>query len=487
MAPFHRRRIGKGPLRFARSLQLLGAVEHVVLTDRPQILTGGASDRRALRRVVQMIQTDTDWDWFELPLAADQGWFEPNWIDASSPASRSSCRTVAPIGRDGIPDNLVRSVGARRICESLRHARNRLNRGAAWRIEVVSDPADFDAAVERMMALHGRRAAIRDTVAHADVFAHAVDRDFPRDALVRMAGERRAEALFVNVDGRHVAGLMTLLTPTCVSMCFSGVEPDWWSYSAVTLLQWEAVRRAVAAGRTYADFSVGVDVAKLRWSEKVSIHPEFVVVSGRRRSEIAFGAYFVAAAAARAMRARPVPRSWFAAFRFAVGGFEACGSGAGIEPRGVLEPVPRPLRVTMVCNGYLPHFGGLETHVAQLVDALARAGAVVEVLTQETDRGLPAVETNGAVTVRRFRSVVPSQPRRAGTRALGMDRAAAIRLRRDPLPQLPHAALGRGVGCRAADRLHAALSRHRSLADARARSTARTGRSGAACSSDRRR
>jgi glycosyltransferase involved in cell wall biosynthesis len=76
---------------------------------------------------------------------------------------------------------------------------------------------------------------------------------------------------------------------------------------------------------------------------------------------------------------------------------------------GVLQPVPRPLRVTMVCNGYLPHFGGLETHVAQLVDALAGAGVVVEVLTQETDRGLPAVETNGAVTVRRFRSVVPSQ------------------------------------------------------------------------------
>ena len=51
-----------------------------------QILARGSHDRRAVRRVLEVIQADTGWDWVELSLAADQGWFEPNWIDASSAA-----------------------------------------------------------------------------------------------------------------------------------------------------------------------------------------------------------------------------------------------------------------------------------------------------------------------------------------------------------------------------------------------------------------
>ena len=97
---------------------------------------------------------------------------------------------------------------------------------------------------------------------------------------------------------------MTLLAPDAVYLCFSGVDPEWWSFSAVTLLQWEAVRRAVTSGRSYADLSVGVDVAKLRWSGSVAVHPEFVVVAGRPRSELAFGVYFLAATAARFARER---------------------------------------------------------------------------------------------------------------------------------------------------------------------------------------
>jgi hypothetical protein len=73
VAPLYRRRVGKGRARLARSLQLIGAVEHVVLTERSQILARGGHDRRAVRRVLEVIQADTAWDWVELALAADQG------------------------------------------------------------------------------------------------------------------------------------------------------------------------------------------------------------------------------------------------------------------------------------------------------------------------------------------------------------------------------------------------------------------------------
>lgn len=308
VAPFYRRRLGRGPVTLARSLQLLGAVEHVVLTERPQILTGGERDRRVVRRVLEVIQADDGWDWTELSLAGEQGWFDPSWIDASSAAkpfvvhktSRPSVGMRLPADLDALQSGLKRNLR-----ESLRRARNRLNRtGAPWRIEVVTEAAQFGEAIESLMELHGARAAMSDTVAHDDMFVDGGDRDFARDVLSRLAREGSAEALFLEVDGHRVAGLMTLLAPDAVYMCFSGVEPEWWSFSAVTLLQWEAVGRAVSAGRTYADLSVGVDVAKLRWSAAVVIHPEFFVVAGRRRSRLAFAAYFLAAAAARARRER---------------------------------------------------------------------------------------------------------------------------------------------------------------------------------------
>ncbi len=308
VAPFYRRRIGYGSVRLARSLQLIGAIEHVVLTDRPQILVRPEHSRRAIRRVLEVIQRDTGWDWAEVSLAADQGWFEPAWIDGDSAAK---CYAVHKTSRPSVGFELPADVDAlrsglkRNLCESMRRARNRLKRAdPEWKIEIVDDPAQFADALDGLMKLHGARASMADKIEHADVFAAEIDRTFVCDALMQMARQGKAEALFVEAGGRRVAGLMTLLTPSAVYFSFSGVDPEWWSFSAVTLLQWEAVCRAVASGRTYADLSVGVDVAKMRWTEAIEIHPEFVVVAGRARSEIAFGAYFVVAAAARLLRER---------------------------------------------------------------------------------------------------------------------------------------------------------------------------------------
>ncbi len=308
VAPFYRRRIGYGFVRLARSLHLIGAVEHVVLTDRPQILVHPGHARRAIRRVIEVIQSDAGWDWAEVMLAADQGWFEPAWIDVDSPSkavakaymvhktSRPSVSFEVPAEVDALRSGLKRNLR-----ESLRRARNRLKRAdPEWKIEIVNDPAQFADAIDSLMKLHGARASMTGKIEHADMFAETIDRTFVCDALMQMARDGRAEALFVEAGGRRVAGLMTLLTPDSVYFSFSGVDPEWWSFSAVTLLQWEAVCRAVASGRTHADLSVGVDVAKMRWTETIEIHPEFVVVAGRARSEIVFGAYFVAAAAARA-------------------------------------------------------------------------------------------------------------------------------------------------------------------------------------------
>ncbi len=65
------------------------------------------------------------------------------------------------------------------------------------------------------------------------------------------------------------------------------------------------------------------------------------------------------------------------------------------------------MRIAYVSPCYAPSIGGVETHVAHLAARAASAGHHVEVLTQEHDRHLPAVERIDGVLVRRFPILLP--------------------------------------------------------------------------------
>ena len=65
------------------------------------------------------------------------------------------------------------------------------------------------------------------------------------------------------------------------------------------------------------------------------------------------------------------------------------------------------LKVAIVTPRYEPEWGGVETHVSQLVRRLAHE-VEIEVLTQTSDRSLPSIERRGGAVVRRFRVVTPS-------------------------------------------------------------------------------
>lgn len=63
-----------------------------------------------------------------------------------------------------------------------------------------------------------------------------------------------------------------------------------------------------------------------------------------------------------------------------------------------------PMRVVMATPRFLPEIGGVERHVEQLGQRLARAGCSVTVLTTGLERGLPPQESIGGVEVRRVRA-----------------------------------------------------------------------------------
>jgi CelD/BcsL family acetyltransferase involved in cellulose biosynthesis len=111
------------------------------------------------------------------------------------------------------------------------------------------------------------------------------------EAVTKLAAHGRAELLTLDVAGIARAALLVLRAPGASYLAASGVDPDWWHTSPVTLLQWTAMCRAVARGDSEVNLSMGPDVAKLRWSEQVVPHMEFVVCGPRTRSRLLLTGY----------------------------------------------------------------------------------------------------------------------------------------------------------------------------------------------------
>ena len=110
------------------------------------------------------------------------------------------------------------------------------------------------------------------------------------------------QILTLDVAGTPVAAQLVLTAPDGSYLGLSGVDPAWWHVSPVTLLQLHAAELAVEQGQATFNLSVGPSVSKLRWSEQVRQHPEFLVCGPRWSSRLAYAGYRMAAAAAAVHR-----------------------------------------------------------------------------------------------------------------------------------------------------------------------------------------
>ena len=127
-------------------------------------------------------------------------------------------------------------------------------------------------------------------------------RQFLAEALAAMARRGEARILTLDVAGRPVAAQLVLDSPAGSYLGISGVDPQWWQASPLTLLALHAAESAVERGHREFNLSAGPSVSKLRWSEQVRQHPEFLVCGPRRSSRVAFTSYRMAAAVAAVRR-----------------------------------------------------------------------------------------------------------------------------------------------------------------------------------------
>lgn len=303
VAPWYFKRRAPLPPR----LQLLGSGRHDALTELPQVLTTLGEARSVLRVVIgEWARQADDWAWLELPLTIDQGWLEPEWL-AGTPVERGIVQhktTRAAVVLDLPSDVPALHRGLKRnLLESTHRARNRLDRsGKPWAITAHEDASGIASALPVLARLHAARAQLTGRKSHPDQLWLAARRAFLDEALTAMAARRQAQILTLDVAGTPVAAQLVLTAPEGSYLGLSGVDPRWWHVSPVTLLQLRAAELAVEQGQPTFNLSVGPSVSKLRWSEQVRQHPEFLVCGPRWSSRFAYTGYRMIAAAAAVHR-----------------------------------------------------------------------------------------------------------------------------------------------------------------------------------------
>jgi CelD/BcsL family acetyltransferase involved in cellulose biosynthesis len=326
VAPCYVRRVG----RAARAVQFAGTGRHDALTELPGVLSEPEESRSVLRAVVRhWCDRSAEWDWLELPIAGQQGWFEPEWL-SGEPAGRPVIRhkttrpsVILPLPGDAERPDALRGLLKRNVKESVRRGRNRLGRtGEAWTITAHTGPEQIGSAWPILARLHAARAGLAGPRRHPDALGVPGRPEFLAEVLPLLAAHGRAEILTLDVAGEPVAAQAVLLAPRASYLAFSGVDPRWWDVSPVTLLHLAAGERAVERGHDELNLSVGPDVAKLRWSELVVQNPDFVLCGPRRRSRLAYTGYALAAELAGIRREA-------ARHRAGTGSATAAGRGEG--------------------------------------------------------------------------------------------------------------------------------------------------------------
>jgi CelD/BcsL family acetyltransferase involved in cellulose biosynthesis len=254
----------RGPLRF-RVLQFFGADPNI--TELRGVLCRPDSELESYDCLLEhLVERSAEWDfilWGGIPegavaerLAAHG---RPVWLEnvpyfvLDLPPTWESFLATRP----------------RNVKESLRKCRNSLKSANLQPRFLVADqgPA-LVRSLDELVRLHGARAALTDTVRHANVFAKEDATRFLEDVCKRHAARGRMRVFSLELGGRTVAARLGFIVGDSLYLSYSGYDPDCARYSVMTTVVAEAMKYAIRAGFRAVNLSTGDDVSKTRWSPR---------------------------------------------------------------------------------------------------------------------------------------------------------------------------------------------------------------------------
>jgi CelD/BcsL family acetyltransferase involved in cellulose biosynthesis len=149
----------------------------------------------------------------------------------------------------------------RSVCEPNPCRRRELARCAGFRIDVLSAPADVDAAMPTLFALHHAR--WRDKT---QAFTDARIEAFHRRAALALAARGWTRVVVLHAEGQPVAAAYALLRGGRCHYYQGGLLPEWKKRSPGMVAMVHLIRHARAAGATEFDFLRGEEPYKAVWA-----------------------------------------------------------------------------------------------------------------------------------------------------------------------------------------------------------------------------
>ena len=293
VAPFYRRVYRLGPIR-VRCLQVAGSspTNDDPLTEMSEILTLKEGRRRILRSVLHHVALEHmgDSDWIGLTLSPEQGWFDDDWLPDSWRQRRSVCvhKDTRPYVVLPLPPTWEELALKRNMKEAIRRSRNRLAALDPPAEIVFAEGDAAETAAARIQDLHRLRASLHGHFDHDNYFDDKATAEFARRAVAGLAATGHATATLLQVGDEPIAGRVVLRAGRGAFLSFSGADPAHWALGAPTSIIVACIRRAMEQGGNLLNFSLNPDAAKLRWSEQLELHNEFLVVGPSKRSQRLF-------------------------------------------------------------------------------------------------------------------------------------------------------------------------------------------------------
>jgi CelD/BcsL family acetyltransferase involved in cellulose biosynthesis len=299
IVPFVVSRRWVGPLKIV-SVSLLGA-DPAITEVRTALIEPGYESLTALA-VRAQLEKVPDWDWI-------------HWVGISDTFAEALTNVGCALQRQPALADYVLDMPPsweefrrglkRNIRESLRHCYNSLKRdNHRFELQVIEEPRDVRAALDRFLALHIMRTRAETSVMHPNRFASRVSRDFLYEVCERLAARGAVRIFELKIGAHIVASRIGFAVGSSLYLYYSGYDTAWSRYSVMTTTLAEAIKYAIAQGFKTVNLSPTKDVAKTRWSPRQVDYKAALEDRGRLRSRWLCRAYMKTRSAAD-------PQSWY--------------------------------------------------------------------------------------------------------------------------------------------------------------------------------
>lgn len=303
VAPFYRP--GHWALFGPRRWIMFGSDGRDNLTELVEPLVDHDRRRSVLRAIVAEMADKKTLDWLELALSADQGWLETQWwpMRGGHPSFIALHKaTVASVIMElEVADRPI--LLKRNLRRGIRHRRNQLERrGAVITVDRLDTADQAGTGLEILTRLHTLRSAMTGVPRHPNVLRSERSRAFLNKVLRAMALHGNAAIFVLRINDVPAAAQLVLMGNGGYYLALSGIDPEWWDASPLTILTAAIVDDAATRKATRVNFSTGPNTAKLAWSETIECHQQFAIVRRSKLSSAKFSVYWQARAFERFWR-----------------------------------------------------------------------------------------------------------------------------------------------------------------------------------------